>query len=480
MESTWSILEKSSDLVVLPQYIAQCQYIPGGIFEHEVAHESPDQALISRLAPELLKIIFEKTCTYERLGRNIGDHYENRESALAMPIKLSHVCRLWRAIALNTPAIWTLIDRFSNNFPSARFKNYLLSLVLAPYGPTHVLPRISFPDWLHNRSHQIQDIVAEGYADNSINLLEDLGHHFPELASLKLSAKGQARGRAEIWHAPRMQRLFLSRVCSNLDAFANLTCLLLEGLPSSPTCPSVRELADLLRRCPGLTNLHLCDLDLGAGEETAGGNLDVSRTIITLANIQEIVLVQLDQTTSQYLLSSIRVPRGAPLLTRREAGSAGDLDLWLEINLNHEFIMIGTNSQSRFNEYSLCVDFPNGIVMDNVDLALSMLDLSTVSALVLSVPATSFVPPPVATWHKLLARLPGLSEISIFLPWSWVEGFVEALCDDEYGILCLPLNFLLIVSADGQTNPYLGRFVYDHLHARYVERDSVAACDDVM
>ncbi|KAF7985178.1 hypothetical protein HWV62_7772 [Athelia sp. TMB] len=462
-----SISEKLPYLAALPQDIAHCQCAPGGTVEHE-ALESPDHAPISRLAPELLKFIFEKSCNSERLHHNAGYHHGSRESALAMPIILSHVCRLWRAITLDTPAIWTFLDRFSDDFPPVRFKNRLLSLILVPGGPLQALPPIYFPEWLHNRSHQIQNIVAEGYTDSSASLLGNVGHHYPELTFLKLSAKGQACGRIEIWHAPRMEKLFLSRVCSSLSAFANLTCLSLESLSSesSPTCPSVRELADLLRRCPMLVNLHLCDLDLCTGQETIGGEINDSWTAITLENIQKMVLEQLDQTTAEYLLSRIRVPRGAPLFTRRELGPASDLDLWLEIDIINAFIGIGTNAQAWNEDYSLCIDFPNGLTIECINSALSALDLSTVVALVFRAPAPSFNSPSVEIWHSLLARLPGLSQISIYLPWDWVEGFVEALCDDEHGILCFTLNSLLIVNVDGQINPYLGQFVYDQLRAR--------------
>lgn len=58
-------------------------------------------APISSLPPEILAIIFSFLC-WQSLGRDSGHNLA--------PIRLSHVCRHWREIALNQSLLWSHVD----------------------------------------------------------------------------------------------------------------------------------------------------------------------------------------------------------------------------------------------------------------------------------------------------------------------------------------------------------------------------------
>ncbi|KAI5988476.1 hypothetical protein F5J12DRAFT_690771, partial [Pisolithus orientalis] len=61
-----------------------------------------DAAPISRLPSDVLDIIFDER-------RRVLLRWTGFRSPLPIEVQLSHVCRRWRQVALNTPSLWNTL-----------------------------------------------------------------------------------------------------------------------------------------------------------------------------------------------------------------------------------------------------------------------------------------------------------------------------------------------------------------------------------
>jgi hypothetical protein len=414
---------------------------------------------VDSLAPELLKMIFEMAC-----ADNATEALPMSKSTLGTANKLSHVCRLWRDIALDTPSLWTTIDRFHDkidNFVS-RSKSLPVYLNLEAEGE-NALAEINFPVWLQRYSDRLHGIFAEGSSETVQNLLQSVGMSLPKLVSLDLRVLSEEFVLLPT-STPNLRRLFLYHVSVNLDAYANLTHLTLEGLYSGT--PKAADVVHLLRKCPRLSVLCLYGLEL----EVVDSGVGEWDGVVELAQLQTLEFQQLAMDTTAYLLSRIKVPLCAPLVHHCHNYPSSDQELWLEI-VADRYIVLGASTQSPNGICTFRVDLPYNSrrAFSDIKIVMSAVDTSTVVSLLFVAPSELYAPPSVDAWLALLARLPSLIVITLSMPRQWIETFVKALCSHEPVVLCPSLEILTIMDIDVYDLAAcadLGQIIWDYLHAR--------------
>ena len=424
---------------------------------------------IDSLAPELLRLIFEQACEGSATDQSCTkETYRTQKSALDVSVKLSHVCRFWREVALATPSLWATIDRFHDGFENfvRRSKGYPIRLNIEAWyeEESFAFTEISFPGWLQHYSSRIHQIFAEGPAETIQNLLDRVGTSLPELVSLDLRGFDQDIALVRTY-TPNLRRLFLNRVSTNLNSYTDLTHLTLQGLYYG-THVLAAELVNLLRNSPRLLLLGLSALDL----DVADGDVGEIGDVVELAQLQTLNFEELTTNSTIYLISRIRVPPCAPLADNGYNCPPSDQELSLEIFSQRDVVL------------GACMHSPNGIctfhveltyssqrIFSDIKITLSALDTSTMVSLIFIAPSVLYTPPSVDVWFAFLARLPSLAAITLSMPGSWIETFVKALCNHEPGVPCCSLETLTIMDTDpydavAYTN--LGRITWDYLHAR--------------
>ena len=421
---------------------------------------------IDSLAPELLKLIFEVACAdsaTEDVDNNLTQAATIQTSVLYTAMKLSHVCKFWRDVALATPSLWATIDRFHEqieNFVS-RSKNLPICLNLKAEAES-VVADIIFPVWLQHYSARVHEISAEGSTSTVQNLLQSVGMSLPKLVSLDLRALGEDFVALRT-STPNLRRLFLNHVSVNLDAYADLTHLTLEGLYSG--APKAADLVSLLRKCPRLSGLCLYGLEL----EVADGGVGEMDDVVELTQLQTLEFQQLAVDTTAYLLSRIRVPLCAPLVRNCHNCPSSDQELWLEI-VADRYIVLGASTQSPNGICTFRVDLPYNShrAFSDIKVVMSAVDTSTVVSLLFVASSELYAPPSIDAWLALLAQLPSLTAITLSIPRQWTETFIKALCSHEE-VLCASLDILTIMDIDIYDSVAcadLGQIVWDYLNAR--------------
>ncbi|KDQ20023.1 hypothetical protein BOTBODRAFT_142645 [Botryobasidium botryosum FD-172 SS1] len=283
-----------------------------------------------RLPTELLTIIFEYTTlppiNYTRW----------RQSRFTL-LSISHVSKLWREIAINTPTLWSKFDVFNIGQPFAnvcfaRSKNTLLDLEL--YDETEAAwDSGTFDD--HLRSQRGQMLARQRRLAEDPLLYRDLMAHMPRWRSLKLAYEhlGQLSPLSapaphlEVFHlnnannsdyadyrhslpcdifdgrAPRLRDLKANHVYVSLahPIITSLTSLCLKGIDY--TCSSVHELLRALERCPLLERLELARLLLPFPDETTPTSAPIA-----LPNLRDVVFVSLHPVIICRILSSVVLP----------------------------------------------------------------------------------------------------------------------------------------------------------------------------
>lgn len=426
---------------------------------------------INDLASELLQLIFEAALSGENRRTTTSNGPSIQKSALDTIIQISHVCRRWREVALSTASLWVAIDRFHEDFKMfvARSKSLPIFLTLLEPIEAHLTPLvgagISFPAWLQHHSGQMREIIVEARATTIDNLFRRIGPSLTSLVSLDLQVCSDEFATLMAF-TPKLRRLSLCRIFVNLDAFANLTNLSIKGPYPYIRFPKAADLLRLLRNCPHLHELFLSGLNIDVAD-----GLDGTNDSIELAHLRSLQFQRLTRKAITCLLSRIRIPSCAPLVTRYHKLPVSDGVLHLEIDINKRHVVLGASAQypSGFCTFRVSLPRPSHTVFSDVEVALSAVDKSSVGYLLYVMPFLPFVDvPTIAVWKAFLACLPSLTSIMILMSKSWIETFVMALCNNELGIVCSRLeNFTIIEPSMGSAERAdLTKFVWGHLHAR--------------
>ncbi|OJT13480.1 hypothetical protein TRAPUB_9974 [Trametes pubescens] len=233
-------------------------------------HPSTFRAGIQYLPPELLVRIF---------------HYlvlTSAQSGSRALIQATHVCRLFRAVALDSPMLWTKVTKlYGTTIPEAQA--FLDRSANLPLDIT--LEASSLNDWsaflLSHVLHRLRSLeikVDSAYHKPIIRLLASLvGHPAPLLRKLHLLDQGESedvripptRQLSNVFHVfdggkyysatPSLRSLRLAPVLLSWDSdmIKDLTHLELRATNWRIYRPTQAQLLAILRRCPALQTLAL-------------------------------------------------------------------------------------------------------------------------------------------------------------------------------------------------------------------------------
>ncbi|KAH9891318.1 hypothetical protein C8Q73DRAFT_119840 [Cubamyces lactineus] len=234
---------------------------------------------IERLPPEILLIIFGHVARLDRTRRQLlkhGRRIEDRRLRIARPalsalLGLTHVCKRWRDIALNAPALWTHIGAWRRRELDA-FLARSRSLPLSTHIVTENLADTARVLAQHGGRMVRLDLTVVGEMWRH-GLSPALQFEAPLLQCLTIALERDAHAPLEICttvlfrtRVSNLKALALIHVndCIPRNHFPHLTHLYLgtfgtlgeQGGDSSAMC----ELFQLLTNTPALQHLHLMGL----------------------------------------------------------------------------------------------------------------------------------------------------------------------------------------------------------------------------
>ena len=239
-------------------------------------HDSP----VLRLLPEILVIIFSLHAEASPVGEDVGHKDIFRGMTRAQFrlgwITVTHVCRLWRQIALEHPALWT-DQRF--NLGLEWTAEMLCRAGNAPLNLTFSEEVVPFPPseddaaTIISKLHRRVSTLTVGEGAFTPAVLNALTLQAPLISSLNISS---ASGKLVILpralfadSVPKLRHLFLRNIlpiwtAPVLTGLKSL-CLRINCHTDVGDVPSYTDLFDALRAMPGLESLELggC-LPLGA------------------------------------------------------------------------------------------------------------------------------------------------------------------------------------------------------------------------
>lgn len=221
----------------------------------------------------------------------------------AMPMSLTHVCALWRTVALNTPRLWTSLSLRGQ--PIQQLWNESLSHWISYSGQLDLsltLDCLRPDDGVVELLQNILPLIAHRWQTLDFNIAHNFLQIFlaipstslPSLDSLairNISLLDRRTGinplEAGIWHAPRLRKLMLINVeiddrCLSILPLKNLTQLVL--LPEATERVEGFGVQAALTLLSHATSLKWCTIAL----EDAAFNNTCSQAIVTVPRLQEL------------------------------------------------------------------------------------------------------------------------------------------------------------------------------------------------
>lgn len=256
---------------------------------------------INRLPNELLQKVFSLTLQ----GRSKDYHQVLHSLACVSP--------RWASLVHQCPRLWTYIH--SSHSPH----DYLKALTKSKSSLLDIIfDSANISEGAATDGHFLQNAFAHVARWQSAHLRSDLSSLGSSVARLFLSDapflqdlhmehvsghRSQRFVTALGGIGDRLRRLTLIHVSiqSGWESFSRLEVLHLHQLCHSP--PSLVQLVDLLGRCPGLVVLCLSGIPFAKSQEAES---PTTRAIL-LSSLHAIVL-RLDPTITQYLLTRLRIP----------------------------------------------------------------------------------------------------------------------------------------------------------------------------
>lgn len=210
---------------------------------------------IQALAPELLIAIFE--------------HIADSDGEIFAPdiLSISHVCNLWRKVALATPSLWTSIDLRYSGFQTFAARSLLHPVKLSlieddARGWVHIDDLQDMVSRLMGLLIRAESLTVECSTVLMVALLDSPApFHLPELRCLHLGCSKYSTQIPTFEHsAPNLKQLHLTAVTMNLSKMC-LTSFKLERVYQGDRhCPSSLDIAQLLERSPSMRHFHLLSL----------------------------------------------------------------------------------------------------------------------------------------------------------------------------------------------------------------------------
>ncbi|TFK85026.1 hypothetical protein K466DRAFT_664773 [Polyporus arcularius HHB13444] len=278
----------------------------------KVKSKTNQGASVHRLPNEILHRIFKHLV----LRREAYAGYElyvygQREpgSDTRTILRLTHVCRRWRDLLLNSPSLWARIscsDAEVTRTFLERSRSAPLSLVLSDYDP-NAEEILAEHGW---RLERLDLAISEG--SDLFSLLSTISPWPSSLECLTIYAEntGSTDG-------PRTSSLLFSQPSLGLKAlalapapcwlpsnhFPALTHLHLDGA-SEMRLPNVNQLLTLLMNSPALQFIHISAFDL----DDKGDTIPRSTPTIALNHLRSLAFVSCDVETFD-LLNYLSIPR---------------------------------------------------------------------------------------------------------------------------------------------------------------------------
>ncbi|KAK7060962.1 hypothetical protein VNI00_000697 [Paramarasmius palmivorus] len=173
----------------------------------------------------------------------------------------SQVCRQWRALALQTSNLWTIIDLCNIAYASTyltRSGDAHISLVAAS-------PVIAYSESLEKHKSRISSIHAVLFPDNMYALFRSIDASdtvlLSSLTELNLRIPPIAdRVDLSCAQTPAVRKLTLEGVMVDWESCQKLIVLKLVGLPATHA-PSYRQLFGMFERSPSAKEIHMEDVE---------------------------------------------------------------------------------------------------------------------------------------------------------------------------------------------------------------------------
>lgn len=304
------------------------------------------QAQVNRLPAEILSMIF---MTYPRLP----DGALNNK----MLIRISHVCRYWRSIALSTQYLWTHVDFRYGSEVITRSQTLPIHLRIAfpeLYTSIPLLNALDSAEWLSRDSDRVQvlDVDAEPAVISKLSAI--LGEAAEKLDTLCAASYLDPDRRVDVPLfgplLPNLRHLSLRSVVTNWASVSGLTSLTLEGFDAFRTSsPTLHEITSILIGSPCLESLILKNLDIQ--------NLDgilCTRTV-EMPYLRHLYFNNIGSGyLSGHILARLSIPSTAPLLDFKSSQRPlVSMPSWpnniklpmstLHLDFDHDELRLGTN-----------------------------------------------------------------------------------------------------------------------------------------
>ncbi|KAA1470778.1 hypothetical protein DENSPDRAFT_849793 [Dentipellis sp. KUC8613] len=228
---------------------------------------------IADLPNELLALIFRELAVVDRPKRVLVPNKDPPTGCLLGWLHITHTCRHWRRVALETASLWSRIDvNFGHRWAHEMIlRSQRVPLTIDCYVQPDVPSDRLRRDILEHISH-ISELNITGMTESFLNdLLPHLVEPAPMLTALSLDSSMSATGSIapeDIFSrvSPKLRYLDLNNVCIPWTStiFANLTELYVNidvetftGFPPPLAYPSMTELLDTLDKMPHLGDLWL-------------------------------------------------------------------------------------------------------------------------------------------------------------------------------------------------------------------------------
>ena len=254
---------------------------------------------IAVLPVELLSKIFEISA-------------KGQQTPFSQVMALSQVCILWRNVALSTPYLWSRLDFGYGNLETfaARSNPYPMQISVGRRCQLHRQFMDRDMSWLETHAKRIERLTIKGSRNLIRKITSSLGPGLPALRALHLHCELYHDGPIVVveTHLPNLRILDLTHVHTDLDALNNLSEIFLRFLRGSS---GAAQIISLLRRCPPLQALHVCDIFEGL---TADAGSAGDGECVELAHLECLELSYVSMLTLAQLLGHISIPTSAPML----------------------------------------------------------------------------------------------------------------------------------------------------------------------
>ncbi|KDQ21816.1 hypothetical protein BOTBODRAFT_183053 [Botryobasidium botryosum FD-172 SS1] len=399
---------------------------------------------INRIPDDILSYIFE--CAGN--GRPFDDALE-KIPQLVVPL----VCKRWRGVALDTPRLWTRIDRFTepvSRLSILRSKQAPLNITyIKAYGRTTFVQFISLitPHIEHWGSLSILGAPSDDLAVLSscpalrLRLLR-IAVTFPSHMASDVPSTSPTLFAG---HTPCLRDLTLERFYQPLTSslYTGLTALHLSGVtyPREPGDGSAHQFLDNLRLCPALRTLFLARVEFLQSEVVSFPNP------IFLPHARRVILSHLEASFVHLLLASARFSPNLVLMSMHT----------LDVDTPDDIFTASVDFETNFPRlsstcyYTISFGFnpaiANRLLVEQVYHAIGH-HLPLRNAKLLSIRGDQYISrnnPNTTSFASLLACLPSITTITLI---SIPASCLDALLITPASHLCPRLHTLRLKSVD--------------------------------